>query len=189
MKKIPGNSTVAEIRHDYRGMTIYVPLDRDAAHIHARYGGYDSAFDSDSGEEIAGDLPLPRKKLLEKWFLSEKETDMANWRRDAAGNWHRPPVRKADYDLDKPWSKDNDFLADMVILRAIPFENYDVELWFANGSHKLYNLRKTIDEVPEIAALNDLRVFMNIIGIGSGLHWNGDVDLDAYEFFKNGRDI
>ena len=98
-------------------------------------------------------------------------------------------TKKAPYDLDKPWSKTNDFLDDMVILRAIPYENYDVELWFANGSHKIYNLKKTIDETPDIAPLKKLDVFMNIIGVGSGLHWNEDVDLDAYEFFKDGKDI
>ena len=98
-------------------------------------------------------------------------------------------TKKAPYDLDKPWSKTNDFLDDMQIIRAIPYENYDVELWFANGSHKIYNLKKTIDETPDIAPLKKLDVFMNIIGVGSGLHWNEDVDLDAYEFFKYGRDI
>ena len=93
------------------------------------------------------------------------------------------------YDLDKPLSRENDFWHDMQILRAIPYENYDVELWFADGSHKIYNMKKLINEIPEIAPLKDLSVFMNIQHCGSSIHWNDDLSLDAYEFFKYGKDI
>ena len=180
----------AVIRYDYHGLSICLeqPCGAPAA-FRAAYRGYASVFDLGTGAELSGNLPDPQKKLAGEWFRTDREADMRNWRRDAAGNWRPPPVRPAAYDLDRPLSKDNDFWEDMQILRAVPYENYDVELWFANGSHKVYNLKKTIEETPDIAALKKLDVFMNIIGVGSGLHWNGDVDLDAYEFFKYGKDV
>ena len=97
--------------------------------------------------------------------------------------------KNRSYDLDKPLSQENDFWHDMQILRAIPYENYDVELWFADGSHKIYNMKKLINEIPEIAPLKDLSIFMNIQHYGSSIHWNDDLSLDAYEFFKYGKDI
>ena len=182
--------SMAEIRHNYHGIKIFVnPGDHNPAHIHASYQRYESCFDINTGEEIVGNLPAQQKKQMKNWFHSEKELDMKGWYCDHAGNWHRPPVKKASYDLDKPLSKDNNFAGDMIILRAIPYENYDVELWFANGSHKIYNVKKSIDATPEYAPLKKLDVFMNIIGVGSGLHWSEDMDWDAYEFFKHGRDI
>ena len=45
--------------------------------------------------------------------------------------------KNRSYDLDKPLSRENDFWHDMQILRAIPYENYDVELWFANGIKRI----------------------------------------------------
>ena len=183
-------SSVAEIRHDYHGIRIYADEDDPIPNcVRASYRGRNSAFDAKTGAEIAGDLPEPQKRRIAEWFRSERKTDMGNWSGDASGHWHRPPVRPACYDLDKPLSKDNDFWADMQILRAIPYKNYDIELWFANGSHKIYNMKRTIAETPEFAPLRKLNVFMDLIGIGSGLHWNEDVDCDAYEFFKYGKDI
>ena len=99
------------------------------------------------------------------------------------------PHGKTAYDLDRPLSKDNDFWADMQILKVVPHENYDVELWFADGSHKIRNLKKIIDEVPEISALKDLKVFMNIRRFGWSILWDDDVSLDAYEFFRYGKEV
>lgn len=180
---------MAEIRHNYFGIKIFVyPNDHNPAHVHASYKGYNSIFDINTGEEIEGNLPSKQKKQMMIWFCTEKDRDMRGWV-CKNGNWKKLNVKKASYDLDKPLSKDNNFWNDMQIIRAIPYKNYDVELWFANGSHKIYNLKKTIDKIPEIAPLKKLNIFMNIIGVGSGLHWNEDVDLDAYEFFKYGKDI
>lgn len=181
--------SMAEIRHNYHGIKIFVyPRDHNPAHIHASYQGYESYFDINTGEEIGGNLPSRQKRQMGVWFRTEKDKDMQGWVCDN-GNWKKPDIKKAFYDLDKPLSKDNNFAGDMIILRAIPYENYDVELWFANGSHKIYNVKKSIDETPEYAPLKKLDVFMNIIGVGSGLHWNEDMDWDAYEFFKYGQDI
>ena len=181
---------MAEIRHDYYGIKIYVnPSDHNPAHIHATFQGYNSAFDINTGKEIRGNLPNRQKKQMAVWFQEEKEKDMKNWSYDTSGNWHKSSGKKASYDLNKPLSHENDFWNDMIILKAIPYHNYDIELWFADGSHKIYNMKKMIEDIPEIEALKDLNIFMNIIEVGYGLHWNHDIDLDSYEFFKYGKDV
>ena len=130
---------MAEIRHNYHGIKIFVNTrDHNPAHVHASYQGYESYFDINTGEEIKGNLPSKQKKQMGIWFRTEKDNDMQGWVCEN-GNWKKPDIKKASYDLNKPWSKTNDFLDDMQIIRAIPYENYDVELWFANGSHKIYN--------------------------------------------------
>mgnify|MGYP003477876030 CR=1 FL=1 len=48
-------------------------------HIHARYQDEEAVLDIDSGEIIAGSIPVKKLKLVQAWMLIHREELVLNW--------------------------------------------------------------------------------------------------------------
>ena len=48
-------------------------------HIHARYAGSNAAVAIETGEVLAGDLPVKQLRLVQAWLLIHQEELIADW--------------------------------------------------------------------------------------------------------------
>ena len=79
----------------FYGIVIYMyPDDHNPPHFHARYQGYDAAFDLD-GEMIEGTMPRNQRKLIAAWTVVHRDELEANWSlaQDNQGLYKIPPLR------------------------------------------------------------------------------------------------
>lgn len=57
-------------------------------HIHTRYQGANASFSILDGCQLAGELPLPKAKLVQAWIEIHREALLADW--DLAVNGETP---------------------------------------------------------------------------------------------------
>jgi hypothetical protein len=55
------------------------------AHIHVRYQDKEAVFSIETGENLEGELPVNKRKLVEAWIEIHKEELMADWSLAIAG--------------------------------------------------------------------------------------------------------
>ena len=48
-------------------------------HLHAEYAGQKAVFRIDSGETLAGELPVGKTRLAQAWIEIHREELMVNW--------------------------------------------------------------------------------------------------------------
>ena len=54
-------------------------------HIHVRYQELEAVFSIETGDELEGELPNNKRKLIEAWIEIHKEDLMTNWSLAVAG--------------------------------------------------------------------------------------------------------
>ena len=59
----------------------FISADHTPPHIHASYGEYDAAFDINTSELIAGDLPKRAQGLVVEWIGLHRAELLEMWKR------------------------------------------------------------------------------------------------------------
>lgn len=76
----------------FYGIVIYLYFYDDerhnTPHIHAKYQGRDAAFSILDGNQLAGDLPLAKARLVQAWIEIHREALLADW--ELAVNGEKP---------------------------------------------------------------------------------------------------
>lgn len=77
----------------FYGIAIYMYFaDHNPPHFHAHYGRAKALISIETGEVIAGDLPLTAKRLVKDWALARQAELRENWARaQAQGSLERIP--------------------------------------------------------------------------------------------------
>lgn len=67
----------------FYGIVIYLYFFDDERHklphLHARFQGRDASFSILDGSVLAGEIPVPKIKLVQAWIEIHREELMANW--------------------------------------------------------------------------------------------------------------
>ncbi len=76
----------------FYGIVVYLYFFDDERHkiphIHARFQGQDASISILDGELLAGQIPLPKMRLVQAWIEIHREALMADW--DLAANGEPP---------------------------------------------------------------------------------------------------
>ena len=66
-------------------------------------------------------------------------------------------------------------------------EGTSMEVRFADGTVKLYDMASLFGKYPQLEALKDRRLFLSGKLMGSsGIRWNDDLDIGAETIYQNG---
>ena len=57
-------------------------------HIHAKYQGHDAVFSILDGDQLGGEIPLNKKRMVQAWIEIHRESLLADW--DLAVNGQPP---------------------------------------------------------------------------------------------------
>jgi acid stress-induced BolA-like protein IbaG/YrbA len=55
-------------------------------HLHVEYAGEESSFDIQTGDMLAGKLPVAKQRLIVAWIELHREELMANWKLAVVGD-------------------------------------------------------------------------------------------------------
>lgn len=74
---------------------------------------------------------------------------------------------------------------------VIPLSNMKLSVQFANGTTKVYDVKKAIAKVPALERLKDPCLFDEAsVGEGGyGVVWNDELDLSCDELWENGVEV
>jgi hypothetical protein len=77
----------------FYGIAVYMYFaDHNPPHFHAHYGRSKALVSIETGEVIAGDLPITAKRLVKEWALARQAELRDNWERaQAEGGLERIP--------------------------------------------------------------------------------------------------
>ena len=72
---------------------------------------------------------------------------------------------------------------------ALP--NLELDVQFANGTTKIYDVKPLLDRIPAFKALEDEALFsqVEVDTGGYGIVWNDDLDLSCDELWEHGKKI
>ncbi len=85
------------------------------------------------------------------------------------------------------------FLVEHLIKRVFPKEDYKLDVYFHNGTHKVYNMKPLIEAnaYDIFGKLIDKDLFNKayVDFDGAGVIWNEDIDLACDEIWDNGEEV
>jgi hypothetical protein len=67
-----------------------------------------------------------------------------------------------------------------------PLEDYELDLTFSDGLHKLFDMRPIIERYSVFAPLKELDVFMRGHSDGYSVVWPGDIDISPDLLYEKG---
>ena len=76
-----------------------------------------------------------------------------------------------------------------IIKSVKPLDNLIIEITFANGTKKKYDVKPLMQKWKVFNELRDIELFNRVrVDIGGyGIIWNKDIDLSSEELWENGK--
>lgn len=163
--------------------------DHNPPHIHVHSQNDEASFQLD-GDLESGSLSPKQMKDVRTWFSTRAKEKLVGWECDSRGNWRRKASVHFHGDINAACSEANDYRQAIKLMGIAVVGGRFIECWFADGSHKIYDINDRIEEDPDIfAPLKDKKLFNNVEFSWGGLYWNDDIDLSEYELYRNGIEL